>query len=130
MLEIKVVQCEHERTNSSIYCGKRRTVHATHRLIESATVDGYRVRCEVRQGCLIDGRLARAPSSVLNWEDVLGAVREMKLVTYNEPKIYLDHNGRASVSAFTEDGVERRISSFPDTINERAAKLLDGLTRK
>lgn len=104
--------------------GLRCNQHAT------ACNGGYRVQCEICKGCVIDSRLVRSPQSVLNWEDVLGGVREMKLGTYGEPKVEFGNNGMATVSAFTEGGEKHSISSFPRTINERADKLLDGLSRK
>lgn len=96
----------------------------------TACTDGYRVQCNICKGCVLNSRLVRSPGSALNLEVALGGVCEMKTKQYGEPKVEFDDNGLVSVSAFTEEAVRHCISKFPNTINERAAKLLEALSRK
>jgi len=71
----------------------------------------------------------RAPSSLLNWDEALGAVRELRASTNGEPFVE-SCKSRAVVSAFNEDSNRIIINSFPETIGNRATKLLAALAKQ
>jgi len=46
-----------------------------------AVTEGYQVNCSTCKGCTISQALVRAPSSLLNWDEALGVVRELRAST-------------------------------------------------
>jgi hypothetical protein len=83
------------------------------------------VDCERCKGVDIDGRLVRAPETITNWSDLLGAARELRVQHDSLPLIRF--NG--AVVCPGEDGRLHEITRFPGTIQERAHKLLSSLVK-
>ena len=82
--------------------------------------------CGVCRGVYIDSRLVRAPTTLDNWPDLLGAARELREHYSWPPSIRFD----GTVSCHNEDGIEHQVNRFPSTISERAHRLLDTLVKR
>ena len=79
--------------------------------------------CEVCKGVDIDSRLVRAQTTLDNWNDLLGAARELRDEFTLSPTIHFD----GSVSCPDFDAVKHSIQRYPVSIRERANKLLQAL---
>ena len=82
--------------------------------------------CEVCKGVYIDSRLVRAPTTLDNWTDLLGAARELRDECAFPPTVHFD----GSVSCPDLDGVKHSIQRYPASIRERANKLLLALVKQ
>lgn len=94
----------------------------------SKTAHGWfdRFECEICRGVYVDSRLVRAPTTLNNWTELLGAARELHSECQLEPSIHFD----GSVSCPDFDGTKHSIQRYPTSIRERANKLLLGLVRR
>ncbi len=81
-----------------------------------------RVECDACKGCQIDARLVRAPTTLNDWIDALGGVRELNEKGVRFPKLTWGEDYSAVVS--NDDGT-MVVSRFPRTIEERASHLLE-----
>lgn len=83
-------------------------------------------RCDVCRGVYIDSRLVRAPTTLDNWPDLLGAARELQEQFSWLPTIRFD----GTVTCADADGRDHQITRFPSSISERAHRLLATLVKR
>ena len=90
----------------------------------SGTFDNF--RCDLCRGVYIDSRLVWAPTTLDNWGEILGAVRELHEEYYLPPTVYF--NGTVGVK--DDRGVDHTIVRLPTSIRERAHTLLTALVKR
>ncbi len=96
------------------------------RPIQASADSVDRVECDACKGCQIDSRLVRAPTTLNDWTEALGAVRELNEKGFPFPKLTWGDDYSAVVSS--SDGM-MTVSRFPSTIEERASHLLELLVQ-
>jgi hypothetical protein len=82
--------------------------------------------CDICKGVYIDSRLVRAPTQLDNYDELLGAVREMRDKYGWDPTIRFD----GTVVCPNANSEMETSPEFPKSVAQRAAKLLAALVRR
>ena len=88
----------------------------------------YQYDCKRCHGVCVDRRLARFPTTVDNWFQLMAAARELNLRCDGGATISWDGE-RGRVQCTDVDGTRHEITTWPDDIAERVQRLLDALGR-
>ena len=88
-----------------------------------------RFQCTLCGTYCVDKKLVDAPTTLDRglWENLLGAIHELRLRHPSEPHIYFDGTAK---TPDVDGGTHAAVTSFPDSIREHAYRLLSNLIAK